>query len=174
MNTQTLNTQTPTKMMKSKKVVETIEFGRKVSHWEYKYITRATLPDYARHTDGVAAFKDEEEEEEWYDRCWDKLVARAGYTEMIELDEDADRDGEEMDDDDCDFVGILDELVEETEEEFEAEKKKREEVVVVPVVLPSPVAEQTREQMVAEIVRLTTELEAIKEKMRNAMASLGY
>lgn len=171
MNTTIPSTIVSAKKMKTKtmkKAPKRIEFGRKVTNWQYCYADRDTLPDFVPvPKEGMT----EEEETEWYDRMWDGLVARANDCDMIELDEEDGDANDDLDCDDCDIEAVFTEIADKIAEEDEAKKKAEEAAaVVVPVVEP----EKTREELIAEIARLTAELEAIKEKMRNAMASLGY
>lgn len=159
-----------------------IAFRREVIRNDYWEVSREDLPDYlGPNDDEIALFKDKEaEEKEWYDRAWKNLCDRAVGGE-IELEAETDCDGEELDGrDDCEIDDIFNEVGNEVEAEFkakreeEAKKKAEEEAsVVVPVAPPQP-PEKTREELIAEIDRLTAELDAIKARMRKAMEDLGY
>lgn len=162
---------------KAKKMPERIEIGRNVRQWNYTYIYREDLPDrLPRDAEDVAEFPmTPEEEKVYYDRVWAELVDRAGYAQTIELEEE-DGDTGSIDGDDDEFndllwdaAGCVDEEVKKEKAE-EAKKKAEEEAKVVVPVVP----EKTREELLAEIDRLTAELDAIKARMRKAMEDLGY
>jgi hypothetical protein len=186
-NTSTMNTPVKTVEVKhpkaktappKKRNPERVEFGRNVTVWRYCYVTRDDLPDRINHPDGNdAAFKgDEEAESDWYDRVWDALVARANHCDGIDLGS-VDGDCDEMDGEDDDEIEekldeCVDEVVEE-DKEVAAEKARAEAEAAAAVEVPV-VPEKTREELLAEIARLTAELDAIKARMRKAMEDLGY
>lgn len=168
---------------KAKKMPERVEIGRNTRQWNYTYIYREDLPDrLPRGAGDVEEFPmTEEEEVAYYDRVWAELVDRSGYANTIELEEeDGDTGSIDGDDDELnellwDVVGCVDEEVKKEADakkkaEEEAKKKAEEEAKVVVPVVP----EKTREELVAEIDRLTAELDALKARMRKAMEDLGY
>jgi hypothetical protein len=163
---------------KAKKATLTeLEFGRNVSHWQSVSITRDDLIQYLGNNAFLSTFdveKDDDAElEDYLDRVWASLCGEANSYGLVEMEDNTDGDHESLDEDDEEFVDVLnshaDDIARVVLREREAKKAEAVAEVVVPVV-----PEKTRDELVAEIARLNAELEAIKEKMRNAMASLGY
>lgn len=160
-----------------------LEFGRNVAVWHHLTLRRDDLADeLLRNNDPYLTALDPDDEEDqkriepYLDRVWKSICGEADSCGLVALEDDDYADGEDLDDDDEEYCDILSSHAADVAKEVlaEEEARKRAEAEAVAEVVVPVVPEKTREELVAEVARLTAELEAIKEKMRNAMASLGY
>jgi hypothetical protein len=167
---------------KAKKAALTeLEFGRNVSQWHSFTLNRDDLVQYlCDNGDAYLTALDPDDDDDakrmevYADRVWASLCEEADYHGVVSMEDDDACDHEELDDNDDEFCDILSSHAADVAKVVLAEEEARQKAKEVAEVTVPVVPEKTRDELVAEVARLTAELEAIKEKMRNAMASLGY